>query len=110
MHFLLFALALYFAPAIIAAARNTHLIDRVGYGTVVIHIERGYGHRQPFCRDDLPSSPPPSKFRIVAITSWPPRASVTAVANPMPLLVPVTNAMATFASLGLYGDVKNSSR
>jgi hypothetical protein len=24
---------------------------------------------------------------------WPPRASVTAVANPIPLLVPVTNAM-----------------
>jgi len=51
------------------------------------------------------SSLPPSKFRIVAITLWPLRASVTAVANPMPLLVPVTNAMATFASLGLYGDV-----
>ena len=31
-----------------------HLIDRIGYGTVVIHIERSYGHRKPFCRDDLP--------------------------------------------------------
>ena len=27
------------------------------------------------------------------MTVWPPRASVTAVANPIPLLVPVTNAM-----------------
>jgi hypothetical protein len=44
------------------------------------------------------SSSPPSKFRIVAITVWPPRASVTAVANPMPLLVPVTNVMAIVAS------------
>jgi hypothetical protein len=43
-----------------------------------------------------------ARARIVAITLWPPRASVTAVANPMPLLVPVTNAMATFAALGLY--------
>jgi hypothetical protein len=33
-------------------------------------------------------------FRIVAITLCPPRAGVTAVANPMPLLVPITNAMA----------------
>jgi hypothetical protein len=31
-----------------------HLIDRIGYGTVVIHIEHGYGHRKPFGRDDLP--------------------------------------------------------
>ena len=87
-----------------------HLIDRIGYGTVVIHIERGYVTGRPSAETIVRSSLPPSKFLIVAITLWPSRASVTAVANPMPLLVPVTNAMATFASLGLYGDVKNSSR
>jgi hypothetical protein len=32
------------------------------------------------------SSPALSKLRMVAVTLWPPRASVTAVANPMPLL------------------------
>ena len=48
------------------------------------------------------SSPAPCKLRIVAL---PCGRRVTAVANPMPLLVPDNNAMAIFASLGFYPSV-----
>ena len=41
------------------------------------------------------SPAPPAGLRIVAKTVCPPRARVTAVASPMPVLVPVINAIAT---------------
>jgi hypothetical protein len=85
-----------------ATVLRKHLIDRITDRSVVIHIERGHRQRGLSAETIFRSSPAPSMFRIVAITVCPPRASVTAVANPMPLLLPVTNAIAIAVSSDGY--------
>ena len=79
-----------------AAALGQHLAHPVADRGIVVHVHGEHRDRQLLGVRDRPDLPaPPAGLRMVAKTVCPPRASVTAVARPMPVLVPVINAIAT---------------